>query len=177
MLVRVDTRMMGAGLRVADACASALADHPLSRAITGSVYLGVGAADLIRSDDPRPHVVVPLTQGDLYDAVACDQVASADAVVVTDRAELTRLHSILHHVTAIVLMGETITGHAQVIHRDNPFDEVEVDRFRERCTTVVQAIEGHGAIPPQFSPDVAANAIFEAFTAAAACQSAGTGNG
>jgi hypothetical protein len=164
MYVRVDTRQRGAAQRLTEAIGLGLRHHALTREIDGSVYLGVGAADLIHQDDPRPHVVVPLTQRALYDPVGRAQIAAADAVVFTDRAELTRLADDVTQAAAVVVIGDATSRERHVIHADNPFDAVEVDRFRGLCGAVALALEEHGAMPPPFSPSAAVEAILEALT-------------
>lgn len=120
--------------RTADACA--LVAHAVQHALAGlpdampdaTVYLGAGSADLVRTADPRPHVVVPLTTTPLLDAISQAQIAQADVLVAMDHAERQRLTRIAPGRPVVVVADADPHG-GGVIRTDNPFDAVEVEEF------------------------------------------------
>ncbi len=162
MRVLIDGRLSPTALRVAHAVLETLT--PLARDVRGTTYLGAGSADLVRPDDPRPHVFVPLTTGTTVDPVARCQIASADAVVAMDREEAVRLRDM---VTGVVVMLEVQpeSGTA-AIHTASPFDAAEVAEFLVSAPEVAAALLRLDVALHPFDSKVVVDAVIEAAIAA-----------
>jgi hypothetical protein len=91
--------------------ARAIAAHPLANHLSGTVIIGTGGAQLIRADDARPRVVVPLPGTHALTVLAIAQIGQCDAVVVRDPVEAARLATIIG--TAVVVVADDPHGAAR----------------------------------------------------------------
>jgi hypothetical protein len=162
MRVRIDRRLTPQAERVAQAVADALA--PAMRGIEGTTYLGAGAADLVHADDPRPHVMVPLTTDGKIDSVARRQIAAADAVIAMDREEVVRLRSDIRGV--IVVIDPRHDSARAVIHTASPFDAAEVTAFLSAAPALAATLGRLDLNLRPFDTAVVVEAVIEAAMAA-----------
>jgi hypothetical protein len=162
MRVRIDGRLAPQAQRVAQAVAQALG--PASRDVTGTAYLGAGAADLVCPDDPKPHVAVPLTTNAKVDPVARSQIASADVVVAMDREEAVRLRGFVRG--AIVIIDAQPGSAVAAIHTTSPFDAAEVAAFLMAAPAMSSALRRLGLDLRAFESKVIVDAVIEAAMAA-----------
>jgi hypothetical protein len=65
--------------------------HRLARMTQGTIFIGSGSAGLMRTDDPRPWVMVPLALLHRPDQLGRAQLRGVDAIVVSDTSEATLL--------------------------------------------------------------------------------------
>ncbi len=162
MRVRIDGRLAPQAQRVAESVAQALG--PASRDVTGTAYLGAGSADLVCPDDPKPHVVVPLTTSTRVDPVARAQIASADVVVAMDREEAIRLRGFAGK--AILIVDAQPGSAIAAIHTASPFDAAEVATFLVAAPAVSSALRRLNLDLRPFESKVVVDAVIEAAMAA-----------
>jgi hypothetical protein len=160
--IRVDRRLSDAPAMVAESVCSDIGRLAL-RDLTGSVYLGLGSADLIAPNDPLPHVMAPLTRGRRLDAIERHQLAHAAAVVAMDEAEAAMLATYLPSRSAVVLAARAAeTSDREVIRTGNPFDAAEVEAFLRACPNHAEVLHRHRVALRPFSPRSITLAVVEA---------------
>lgn len=84
--------------------------HPLAPLLNGTVVLGCGTVSLLRPDDPRPWVIIPLALTAGPNALGRAQIAHADAVVVVDRHEASLLRPQVDTVPIVVMATQSDTS-------------------------------------------------------------------
>lgn len=162
--VRLDSRLSGAPLAVARAVRNDVA-RVTQGDLLGTVYLGVGSADLVRPEDGAPHVVVPLTRGRRLDAVEQQQIAGAAGVVAMDQAEAGLVARFMTRGAVLVIASANTPATRSVIQTGNPFDAAEVEDFLAACPRHAHALRRHAVPLLPFTPRPITLAAIEALYA------------
>ena len=171
-LVRIEPRLRGHAREIAHTLSHALARPGLTMP-DGSVFLGLGSADLIRATDPRPHVVVllrstrhvvsALKKADPLDAIECAQVSHADVLVLLSWRDAERIPR--RPAPGLTVMLGTADSHIssrEGVLSWEPMDALLTTEVMKQNGDLADALRTAGVVIPTVDVDVLVDGVREA---------------
>ena len=171
-LVRIEPRLRGHAREIAHTLSHALARPGLTMP-DGSVFLGLGSADLIRATDPRPHVVVllrsprhvvsALKKADPLDAIECAQVSHADVLLLLSWQDAKRIpHRSAPGLTVILGTADSHISSREGVLSWEPMDALLTTEVMKQNGDLADALRAAGVVIPTVDVDVLVDGVREA---------------